>query len=152
MSTLETIQVEWDRRVAVVTLSRSQARNALNTQLMLEVGSDLKSSGNDSSQIAVFSLPDSSIPTCTTLRTCCGTAHSGTRHAETPLKGVTLRGRLGRPPHVRPPARPYARCPTHCRTGRSELSSCCKSAEMEGEILSLRCNASGKTSTAFSRM
>jgi enoyl-CoA hydratase/carnithine racemase len=42
MSTLETIQVEWDRRVAVVTLSRSQARNALNTQLMLEVSSTLR--------------------------------------------------------------------------------------------------------------
>jgi enoyl-CoA hydratase len=47
MSTLETIQVEWDRRVAVVTLSRSQARNALNTQLMLEVSSTLRELDRD---------------------------------------------------------------------------------------------------------
>jgi hypothetical protein len=63
MSTLETIQVEWDGRVAVVALSRPKALNALNTQLMLEVGSDLKSSGNDSSQIALSSPAESSIPT-----------------------------------------------------------------------------------------
>jgi enoyl-CoA hydratase len=42
MSTLETIQVERDGRVAVVTLSRPKALNALNTQLMLEVSSTLR--------------------------------------------------------------------------------------------------------------
>jgi hypothetical protein len=91
MSTLETIQVEWDGRVAVVALSRPKALNALNTQLMLEVGSDLKSSGNDSSQIALSSHAESSIPTCTTSRTPCGTAHTGSPAAGTPLKGMTLR-------------------------------------------------------------
>jgi len=52
--------------------------------------SDSKSSGNDSSQIARFWHAESSIPTCTTSRTPCGTAHSGTLQAGTPLKGMSL--------------------------------------------------------------
>jgi hypothetical protein len=54
-----------------------------------ELGRDVI--GNDSSQIALFLHAESSIPTCTTLRTPCGTAQSGTPSTGTPLNGKTLR-------------------------------------------------------------